>query len=67
MKLTACDTLYVGGGNARMIAGKVPPQARIVNNVAGVTGGVRLWEPVLDELFAGQPDAERRADWGRGT
>src|SRR5262245_52256294 len=63
-RLTACDTLYIGGGNARMIAAELPPHARIVSNTAGVTGGVRLWEPLLDELFAGEPDAARRADWG---
>ncbi len=63
MKLTACDTLYVGGGNARMITAELPPHARVVSNVAGVTGGVRLWEPELDELFAGQPAARRRAEW----
>jgi polyphosphate glucokinase len=65
MKLTACDTLYVGGGNARMIAVELPPGARIVSNVAGLTGGVRLWEAELDELFAGRPDAGRRAEWER--
>lgn len=65
MSLTACDMLYIGGGNARMIAVELPPHARIVSNTAGVTGGVRLWEPELDELFAGEPDAERRADWER--
>jgi polyphosphate glucokinase len=63
MALTACDILYVGGGNARMIAAELPPDARIVSNVAGLTGGVRMWEPELDELFAGRPDAARRAEW----
>jgi polyphosphate glucokinase len=65
MDLTACDTLYLGGGNARMVTGELPPHARTVSNVAGVTGGVRLWEHELDELFAGQPGGERRADWER--
>jgi len=63
MSLTACDMLYVGGGNARMLTSELPRHARIVSNVAGVTGGVRLWEPEMDELFAGVPDAQRRADW----
>lgn len=63
MTLTACDTLYVGGGNARMMTAELPPDARIVSNVAGVTGGVRLWEPELDELFSGRPEAARRAEW----
>jgi polyphosphate glucokinase len=63
MKLTACDRLYIGGGNARMIKAELPRGARTVSNVAGVTGGVRLWEPELDELFAGRPEAGRRPEW----
>lgn len=57
--LTNCDTLYIGGGNARKIAFELPPQARIVANAAGVTGGVRLWEPEMDEFFAGDSNAQR--------
>lgn len=53
--LTNCDMLYVGGGNARKIAFAVPPHVRIVDNTAGITGGIRLWEAALDEVFAGQP------------
>ena len=33
------------------IAFVLPLQARIVSNAAGVTGGVRLWEPEIDEFF----------------
>lgn len=37
--------LYLGGGNARLFrADEVPPGVRLVDNVAGVLGGVRLWE-----------------------
>lgn len=61
MELTNCDVLYVGGGNARQITFDLPAQARIVSNTAGVTGGVRLWEPELDELFEGEPNAQRGA------
>lgn len=50
--LTNYDVLYVGGGNARRIAGELPSNVVMVSNTAGVTGGVRLWEPELDELFA---------------
>lgn len=46
--LFACDTLHVGGGNAK----KVNPQivsgyegrVVVVDNMAGILGGVRLWE-----------------------
>jgi polyphosphate glucokinase len=56
--LTNCDVLYIGGGNAQKITFTLPQQARIVPNTAGVTGGVRLWEPELDELFVGEPNAQ---------
>jgi polyphosphate glucokinase len=49
--LTNCDVLHIGGGNARKITLEVPPHVRIVSNTAGITGGIRLWEPDLDELF----------------
>ncbi len=45
------DTLYIGGGDARLIDFDLPPDIRIVSNSAGVTGGVRLWDPKLDEDF----------------
>jgi polyphosphate glucokinase len=61
--LTVCDVLYVGGGNARKIDIALPPHVRIISNAAGVTGGVRLWEPELDELFVGEPHAQRRPEW----
>jgi polyphosphate glucokinase len=59
IELTNCDTLYIGGGNARKIAFELPPPARIVSNAAGVTGGVRLWEPEMDEFFTGEANAQR--------
>jgi polyphosphate glucokinase len=61
-ELTSCDVLYVGGGNARKLAVEMPPHVRIVSNTAGVTGGIRLWEPELDELFLGEPLAQAQHD-----
>ena len=58
VSLTAFDFLYVGGGNARHIAFALPKRTKIVSNSAGVTGGVRLWEPELDELFMGEANAQ---------
>ena len=46
------DTLAIGGGNARHIRFDLPPNARIVPNEAGITGGVRLWDAALDGLFS---------------
>jgi polyphosphate glucokinase len=60
-ELTSCDVLYIGGGNARKLALEVPPHVRIVSNTAGITGGIRLWEPELDELFRGVPMAQAHA------
>jgi polyphosphate glucokinase len=59
--LTSCDLLYIGGGNAQKIAFEVPAHVRIVSNMAGLTGGLRLWEPDLDELFRSEAPGEARA------
>lgn len=56
--LTTCDVLYIGGGNARKMAFEPPAHVRIVSNTAGITGGIRLWEPELDEFFPAAPVAQ---------
>ncbi|HLI44214.1 MAG TPA: ROK family protein [Acidimicrobiales bacterium] len=38
------DRLWLGGGNARHMAGHVPAEITIVDNVAGILGGIKLWE-----------------------
>ncbi|MGH7117589.1 MAG: ROK family protein [Acetobacteraceae bacterium] len=53
-RVTGCDLLYIGGGNARHLAGNLPRNVRIVSNRAGITGGVRLWDPRHDAMF-GEP------------
>ncbi len=35
--------IYLGGGNARHLRGELPENVRVVDNVAGVLGGVKLW------------------------
>ena len=42
--LTHYDTLFIGGGNGKQIAGTLPENIRIVPNEAGITGGVKLWD-----------------------
>ncbi len=59
--LTTCDVLYIGGGNARKISFAPPAHVRIVSNTAGITGGIRLWEPEIDELFTGEPSGHASA------
>jgi polyphosphate glucokinase len=46
------DTLYLGGGNATRIDFKLPKNVKRAANVSGITGGIHLWDPELDELFA---------------
>jgi polyphosphate glucokinase len=42
--LTNFDHLYIGGGNAKRVELELPPDVSIVDNRAGVLGGIRLWE-----------------------
>lgn len=37
------DHLYIGGGNAKKIILKLPSSTKIVENVAGLLGGIALW------------------------
>ncbi len=38
------DHLYLGGGNAKKIDFKLPPNVTIVSNEEGILGGVKLWK-----------------------
>jgi polyphosphate glucokinase len=49
--LTNCDTLYIGGGNSRHVKLELPKNVKLVSNEAGITGGIRLWDAKLDDLF----------------
>jgi polyphosphate glucokinase len=51
------DTLYLGGGNAKLIRPPLPDDVKIVSNEAGLTGGVRLWDRRMDDVFAARPPA----------
>ncbi len=39
-----CDRLYLGGGNAKQVTLDLPPNVVLVPNVAGLLGGIALWE-----------------------
>jgi polyphosphate glucokinase len=41
------DRLYVGGGNARRLTLDLGHRVKLVDNAAGILGGIKLWE--LDE------------------
>ncbi len=36
--------IYLGGGNAKHLRLDLPPHVRITDNVAGLLGGIRLWD-----------------------
>jgi polyphosphate glucokinase len=38
------DQLYVGGGNASKLDGHVDSSVTIVGNIAGILGGIKLWD-----------------------
>lgn len=42
-QLFTFDHLYVGGGNARLLKLKLPKDVTVVDNSAGITGGIALW------------------------
>jgi polyphosphate glucokinase len=43
-KLFNYDHLYLGGGHSLKISIKLPDNAKIVSNVAGLLGGIALWQ-----------------------
>jgi polyphosphate glucokinase len=51
------DTLYIGGGNSRLIEPGLPANVKTVSNEAGITGGVRAWDERMDHLFEEPPSA----------
>ena len=40
------DRLYIGGGNAKFIRFEPPDGVKIVSNVEGLLGGIKLWQDV---------------------
>lgn len=46
-KLFNWDRLYLGGGNTKKIAAKLPKNVTVVSNELGLTGGVILWRAAL--------------------
>jgi len=54
--LVTYDTLYIGGGNARLLDEPLPQNVKVVSNQAGITGGVRLWDKRMDAVFEEQEE-----------
>jgi polyphosphate glucokinase len=38
------DQVYLGGGNSKRVTADLGPKATIVDNEAGILGGIKLWE-----------------------
>jgi polyphosphate glucokinase len=38
------DRLYIGGGNARHIKCELPKNVKLISNLQGLLGGIKLWE-----------------------
>jgi polyphosphate glucokinase len=43
-RLSYFDRVYVGGGNSRHVTIDLGPKARLVDNTAGILGGIRVWD-----------------------
>lgn len=58
------DRIYLGGGNAKYVTVDLPPHVRVTPNVAGLLGGIALWEG-RDALAAAKHNAvEKSGDGG---
>lgn len=44
--LTFFDWCYIGGGNSQRLTGDLPPKVTLVDNRAGLLGGIKLWDRV---------------------
>jgi polyphosphate glucokinase len=53
------DVLYLGGGNARMLdQARMPPDVRVVPNIAGLLGGIALWTDMHGTKLYRAPHSE---------
>lgn len=51
-RLVNFDTLYLGGGNARLFSNaELPADVKIAQNEAGLTGGVKLWHDNVEAVL----------------
>jgi len=49
------DHLYMGGGNSRRVKVDLGPKVTLVDNIAGILGGIRLWDAANDGATAQLP------------
>lgn len=43
-RLTTFDHLFIGGGNAKRLSLELPDDVSLVDNTAGILGGIKLWD-----------------------
>ena len=55
------DHLYLGGGNAKQVKFKLPPDVTVVPNTDGLTGGIALWRAEDVAQSRGKPPRRRAA------
>ncbi|MDP2339771.1 MAG: ROK family protein [Deltaproteobacteria bacterium] len=49
--LTCFDRLFIGGGNAKHLdAASLPKHINLVDNAAGMLGGIKLWDDLLENV-----------------
>lgn len=46
-KIINYNRLYIGGGNAKKLQGQLPPNVVVIDNTAGLLGGIALWRDKL--------------------
>ena len=52
------DVLYLGGGNARILdPAAMPPDVKIVPNIAGLLGGIALWNDMQSTNLVRAPQS----------
>jgi polyphosphate glucokinase len=44
------DALYIGGGNSRLVDFTLPEHVKIISNLEGLLGGIKLWEGDTGEV-----------------
>lgn len=49
-RLTFFDHVYIGGGNSVHVTIDLGPRSTLVDNAAGLEGGVKLWGPAFDPV-----------------
>lgn len=50
MRVLVCfDRLFIGGGNAKRLEGALPKDVKLVDNTAGILGGIKLWDDLHEE------------------